>query len=126
MAIAIIVVLEIGFIVFFIVRNKIVQCESIMCRNEIDACSRSAVIVFVEIRAACKAQCEFTKHTIGATPVIANAIPVFSVPFCPAGRKFSYLVSTFSNIPWFCDQLYLRDYGVLVNDVEERTQPVHF
>src|SRR4029079_4472964 len=69
---------------------------------------------------------KFPQHAISATPIVANAIPVFTIPLCPTGRKFSHLVTSFSNVPGLRDQLHLGDHRILVNDIEERTQPVYF
>src|SRR5436305_4202701 len=97
-----------------------------MCRYKVDAGSRSTVIIFIKIRASGKPKCKFTEHAFSTTPIITNAIAVLTIPFHPSRRKFSNLVTTFSNVPGFGNQFYLRDHRVLVNDVEERTKPVYF
>src|ERR1700761_4085536 len=97
----ILVVFFIGFIMFVIIRDQIIESKAIVGRNKIDAGGGIAVITFVEIGAACKPFGKFSEAVIGAAPVIAHDIAVLAIPFCPAGWKLTNLISSFPYIPGF-------------------------
>src|SRR5438105_15346712 len=101
MIFTVIVILAIGLVVFFIIGYKVIEGEAIMGCNEIYTGRGTPVILFVQVRATCDTQGEFSQHTICTSPVIAYAITVLAIPFSPTRRKFSNLVSSFAYIPWF-------------------------
>src|SRR6202012_4117863 len=92
--------------------------------NEIDACGGIPVIVFIKVGTAGKAFGKFSQHTIGPAPVIAHTIPVFAIPFSPARRKLTDLITSFAYVPGFGYQFHLRDNRVLVDDIKKSAQPV--
>src|SRR5690606_22918650 len=102
------------------------KSESIVGSDEVDTCGWSAVTTMVEIGTASESLAHFGKNAISATPEISNAIAIEPVPFRPTRRKVSNLVATFANVPGFCYQFHLRDDGILVNDVEESAELIHF
>src|SRR5688572_975042 len=118
---AVAIIIQIWFVVFFTIRNEIVHCKSVMCCDKIDACRRRTVTFFIEIGASCKPLPELRKHPFSTFPIVTYAVAVHAIPLSPAGRKLSYLVTSFSHVPWFRDQLYLRYHRVLVNDIKKCT-----
>jgi hypothetical protein len=93
--------------------------------DEVNAGGGPSVITLVEIGAAGEAQGKFSDHAVGTAPKIPHAIAVFTVPFRPAGRKFPHLITAFPNIPRLGDEFYLRDYRILVDDIEECAESVY-
>ena len=51
-------------------------------------------------------------------------VAVLSVPFRPQRRKVADLIPAFADIPRFRDQLHLADHRILLNQIEERRQPI--
>src|SRR4051794_3244212 len=96
-----------------------------MCGYEIDTCRRHAVVVFIQVATTCKAFRKLSQHTVFTPPIVTHTITVASIPLCPTLWELTYLVATFTDIPGFCNQLYLRDNGILVNNIKKCTQPVH-
>src|SRR4030095_6442242 len=41
-------------------------------------------------------------------------------------REITDLVAASAEVPWLCNQLHLREYRVLVNDIEERAKAIDF
>src|SRR5581483_8063779 len=78
----------------------------------------------VEIARSSDAIRQLANESPIALPVGAYGIAILVVPLGPADWEFSYLISTFAEIPWFRDQLHLRKHRVLMNDVEKRAQAV--
>jgi len=93
--------------------------------NEVDAGCGPPVVVLIQVRTSGKPFCKFRKHTISPPPKVAHAIAVLAIPFGPARGEVAHLVTPFSKIPRFGNQFYLGDHRVLVDDIEERTQPVY-
>ena len=60
-----------------------------------------------------------------AAPVVAHRVPVLAVPFCPQRREVADLVAALADVPRLGDQLHLGHHRVLLDEVEERGQPVH-
>src|SRR5262245_18447372 len=56
---------------------------------------------------------------VAIAPVFTHAVAEFSIPLLPKRRKISDLIRTITGIPWLCDELYLADDWILLNDVEE-------
>src|SRR5687768_12861172 len=106
MIFSVVVAFSIGLVVLFIIRNEVIESKTIMCGHKIYARGGTTVITLIKIRTACEPGSELTKHAIGATPEIADAIPIQPIPFRPALRKFPHLVSASANIPRFGYQLY--------------------
>src|SRR3954469_10886192 len=96
-----------------------------MCCYKIDTGSRHTIVVFIQVATTCKALSKFGQHTVFTSPKITHTITVASIPFCPTLGEFTPLVTAFSYIPGFCNQFYLRDNRILVNNIKKSTQPVH-
>jgi hypothetical protein len=113
-------------IMFFIVGDQVGHRKAIVGGDEVDACCGSAVVAFVKIGASGESERKLSQHAVCTPPEVAHAVAVFSIPLSPAGREFSYLISAFANVPRFSYQFHLRDNRVLVNDIKESTETVHF
>ena len=59
-----------------------------------------------------------------AAPVVAHGVAVLAVPLRPQAREVAHLVAALADVPRFGDQLDLADHRVLLDEVEERRQPV--
>jgi hypothetical protein len=73
---------------FFIVRNQIVQGETVMAGNKIYAGMRVTSPFIIEIAAPRKPFCHLRESgllsvVLPGTPKMANGVAVFSVPFGP-------------------------------------------
>ena len=110
---------------FLIVADEIGEREAVVTGNEVEARVRSASIVSVEVTAPRESRCDFPDMAAIAFPEAANAIPVFAIPLAPKNRKIPDLVSIWTEIPRFRNELHLREGRVLMDDVEKRAQAIH-
>ena len=123
-ALAVAVVLAVGLVVLVVVRDQVAQREAVVRGDEVDARVRPARRALVEVRAAGEAVGELGERLIGAAPEVAHAVAVLAVPFRPQRREVADLVAAFADVPRLGDQLDLADDRILLNDVEERRQPI--
>src|SRR5690606_28500605 len=110
---------SIGFIMLFIVRHEVMQCEAIVRRNEVDTRSRPAVVALIKVRTSGKPGGELAKHAIRAAPVVTDTIAVFTVPLRPSRGKVSHLITSLTDIPRFGYEFHLRNHRILIDHVEE-------
>src|SRR4051794_28910966 len=106
-------------VVLFVVADQVGQCESIMGCNEVDARVRSSAVMFVEIGASGKSKTHVANAPFITFPKGADRIAIFAVPFRPGWGKIPHLIAGFPDVPWFCDQLHLREHRVLLNYLEK-------
>ena len=59
-----------------------------------------------------------------AAPVVADGVAVAPVPLRPQRREVAHLVPALAHVPRLGDELRLGDHRVLLDDVEERGEPV--
>src|SRR5690242_3014606 len=59
-----------------------------------------------------------------ALPEPPDTITVLAIPLSPQYREVANLVAARPNIPWLGDQLNLRQHRILVNNIEERREPI--
>ena len=78
----------------------------------------------VEVRAAGEAVRELRQRLVRAAPEVAHRVAVLAVPLRPQRREVADLVAAFADVPRLGDQLHLADHRILLDDVEERRQPV--
>ena len=78
----------------------------------------------VEVGAAGEAVGELAERLIGAAPEVADGVAVLAVPLRPERREVADLVAAFADVPRLGDQLHLADDRILLDEVEERRQPV--
>src|SRR4051812_18895453 len=110
---AISIVFAIRLVVFLIIRDKIVQCEPIVRRYEIDAGPRLAAAPIEEVRRTRESSCKIRQGTGIALPISPHCIAILVVPLSPAGWEATDLISARPAVPRLGDQLYRREHGVL-------------
>ena len=59
-----------------------------------------------------------------AAPEVAHRVPVLAVPLRPQRREVADLVAAVADVPRLGDELDLRHHRILLDQVEERRQPV--
>ena len=82
-----------------------------------------APVVLVEVARAGQARGELADRRLAA-PEVAHDVAVDAVPLRPQDREVADLVAAGPDVPRLGDQLDLGEHRVLVDDVEERRQPV--
>src|SRR5438874_9883195 len=102
-AVAIMVLLPVGFVVFLIVANEICESESVVRGDKIDARVRSLASVLIQIGTASQPIRHLADLSFVAFPQTAHRITIFSVPFRPQDRKITDLIPVFPHVPWFRD-----------------------
>ena len=123
-ALAVAVVLAVGLVVLLVVRDEVAQREAVVGGDEVDARRRAAAVGLVEVGAAGEAVGELAERLVLAPPVVADGVAVLAVPLRPQRREVADLVAALADVPRLGDQLHLADDRVLLDEVEERRQPV--
>ena len=77
----------------------------------------------VEVARAGEALREVARRRLAA-PEVAHRVAVDAVPLAPEDREVADLVAARPDVPRLGDQLHLGQDRVLVDDVEERREPV--
>ena len=103
MAVAIAVLVAVGFVMLVVVTDKVIERISVVRRNEVDARVRPAPIVLVKIGAAGQSIRHFADKTFVAAPKTAHGVAKFSVPFRKGRRKIADLITAVANVPWLGD-----------------------
>ena len=120
---AVAVALEVGLVVLLVVGDEVGQREAVVRGDEVDRGGRVAAVGLVEIARAREARGE-RGHARLAAPDVAHRVAVEAVPLRPEHREVADLIAARAEIPGLGDQLDLREHRVLVDDVEERREPV--
>ena len=125
-AFAVPVAFAVGFVVFFVIAHQIVHGEAVVRGDEVHGCDRSAAVDLIQVGTAHETAGEFRQGRRLRTPEVAHAIAIAAIPFGPAGREATHLVSAGTQIPWLGDQFDAGDDRILLDDVEECRQFVDF
>ena len=123
-ALAVAVVLAVRLVVLLVVRHEIVQREAVVRGDEVDAGVGPPGRALVEVGAAGESRTELRERLIGTAPEVAHRIAVLAVPFRPERREVADLVAAFADIPRLGDQLYPVDDRILLDQIEERSEPI--
>ena len=123
-ALAVVVVLAVGVVVLVVVGHEVVQREAVVRRDEVDRRERAAAVGLVEVAAAGQPGGELAERAGLAAPEVADRVAVLAVPLRPQRREVADLVAARADVPRLGDQLDLADHRVLLDEVEERRQPV--
>ena len=107
-----------------VVADQIVEAEAVVRDDEVDAGVRLRPSFWYRSLLPGQAITEIRKLAFVALPVAADSVAIFAVPLRPQHREIANLISAAAHIPWLSDELYLRDDRILMNDVEERRQPI--
>jgi hypothetical protein len=94
--------------VLFIVGDKIVQRETIVSSQDVDARPWPSSAVIVDVAGPGEARRKIARGMLGVPPVVAHRVTVFVVPLGPAGWKATDLITTRPNIPRLTDKFNLR------------------
>ena len=121
---AVLVALPVRVVVLVVVRHQIVQREAVVGGHEIDARVGLAAVALVEVGAAGESIREVGEPALVAPPVVAHGVAVATVPLRPQDREVADLVPAFADVPRLGDQLHLAHDRILLDDVEERRQPI--
>ena len=97
--VAVVVVLAVRFVVFVVVADEIVQRETVVRGNEIDAGVGAAAVVLVEVRAARQAISHLADPPFVAFPKAADRVAILAVPLRPEDRKITDLITAFAHVP---------------------------
>src|SRR4051812_27220442 len=124
MALAVAVVLSIRFVVLVVVGNEIAEREAVVRSNEIHARVRPPRRALIQVGAAGEAIRELRERLVRAAPKIAHGVAILAVPLRPQWWEVADLVSTFADVPRLGDQLDLAHDRILLDQVEERRQPI--
>src|SRR5258707_8870919 len=96
----------IGFVVLSGVAHQIGERKSVVDRGVIDAGARTAAIMIKEISRGRHAPANISDQVSVAGPIPSQRPAKVIVPFRPAGRKPTDLISAEPNIPRFGEHLY--------------------
>ena len=122
---AVAVALAVRLVVLRIEADQVVQRKPVVRRDEVDARVRLAAALLIEVAAARQAVAHFADLSGVTLPELAKAVAVLPVPLGPQHRKVAHLVAAVAHVPRFGNELHLREHRILVDDVEERAQPVN-
>ncbi len=125
MALAVPVVLAVRLVVLVVVRHEVAQREPVVRGDEVDARARPAPAVLVQVGGAGEPGGELAERAGLGPPEVPYGVPVLAVPLRPQGREVAHLVAALAHVPRLGDQLDPADHGVLLDQVEERREPVH-
>ena len=84
-----------------IVADQIVQRETIVRGDKIDAGVRASPVVLVQVGASAEPVRHLADASLIAFPKTANRVAVFSVPFRPRRRKIPDLIAALADVPRF-------------------------
>ncbi len=124
MAFAVSVLLAVGLVVLLVIGHKVIERETVVTGDEVDARARPPPGGLVEVRRPGQPRTEFAKGRGLTPPVVTHSVAILPVPLRPQTWEIAYLIAALADIPRFCDQLHLADDRVLLNQIEERAQPV--
>jgi hypothetical protein len=108
--------------VLVVVRDEVAQREAVVRGDEVDRRRRVAAVVAVEVARAGERRAKSPRRWRRARS--RARVAVEAVPLGPQHREVADLVAAGPDVPRLGDQLHLREDGVLVDDVEERGEPV--
>ncbi len=121
---AVAVVLAVGLVVLFVVAHEVVEREAVVGNDEVDARRGPAAALLVEVARSREPIAQLGHLTLVALPVAADGVAILPVPLGPPAGEVADLIAALAQVPRFSDELHLRDDGVLLDDVEERGEPV--
>ena len=111
-------------VVLVVVGDQIAQREPVVGGHEVDAGVGPAGVVLVQVGAAGQPGGQLVDRARFAPPEVADGVTVLPVPLGPQRREVPDLVAALPEVPRLGDQLDLADDRVLLDEVEERGQPI--
>src|SRR5690242_13197080 len=117
---AVAILLTIRLVVFLVVRDDVVQRESVVSGHKVDTSPRTPPLMIELAFGRAKPVSEpYTRQF--AAPVVPDIIAELVVPFRPTRRKCAHLISSRSAIPRFGNQLHRPQYRILAARLQEST-----
>src|SRR5260370_2617228 len=92
-------IFTIGLVMFFVVADQVVQRETIMRGDEVDAGGWPAPVALVQVAGAGEPVTEIGQLTVVALPIAPHGVAIPAVPFRPARREIAYLIATLRDVP---------------------------
>jgi hypothetical protein len=120
----VLVPLAVGLVVLLRVHHEVLQGEAVVRGREVDRGVGVAAARLVQVAGTGQPERELRELPRIASPEPAHAVAVLAVPLGPADREVADLVAAGSDVPRLGDQLHLREHRVLLDDVEERPEPI--
>jgi len=119
------VTLAVGLVVLVVIGHQVPQGKAVMAGDEVDRGERAPAVLLVQITGPGQPDSEIAQRGVLAVPEIPDPVPVLAVPFGPQRREVPDLVAALAHVPRFGDELDLGHDRILLDQVEERRQPVH-
>ena len=124
--VAVAVVLAVRLVVLVVVGDQVVQREAVVRGDEVDARVRPAAVVLrrdreLPVEAIARARRPSPSSPFQKSRTLSRYLPFHSVQ---SDREVADLVAAVADVPRLGDQLHLREHRILVDDVEERAEPV--
>src|ERR1035441_4662986 len=117
-------VLAVGFVVLVVIGDQVLQGEAVVAGDEVYRGDRAPAVLLVQGPGAGQPGRELGDGRGLAAPEVADRVPVLPVPLTPQRREVADLIAAVAHIPRLRDQLDLGDHRILLDQVEERGQPV--
>ena len=121
---AVAVVLAVGLVVLAVVGDQVAQGEPVVGGDEVDRRRRLAGAALVEVARPGEPVAHLGQARPLPPPEVPHRVPVLPVPFRPQDREVAHLVAALPQVPRLGDELDRGHDRVLVDEVEERAQPV--
>ncbi|MCY1552278.1 hypothetical protein D9M68_886640 [compost metagenome] len=122
MAVAVAVAFAVGFVVLVVVRHQVVQGETVVRGDEVDARGGPLARPAVQVFRTGDALGHLADEPAVAFPEAAQPVAVLVVPLGPAEREVADLVAAVAQVPRFGDELHAVERRVLPDRVEEAAE----
>ena len=116
--------LAVRLVELVVVRDQVGEREAVVGGDEVDAGVGPPTAGLVQVRGAGDPRSELAEAAGPAAPDVADVVAVATVPLRPRRREVPDLVAALPHVPRLGDQLDLVDHRVLLDEVEERREPV--
>ena len=116
---AVAIVLAVRFVVLLVVAEQVLQRESVVDGNVVDAGARLAAVVVEDIRGAGHAFADVPDQACFARPETPQRAAILVVPFRPLRGKRTDLIAAKANVPRFGNELDRGEDGILSYGGEE-------
>src|SRR5580698_11605834 len=96
-----------------------------MAGDEVDRGDGAPAVLLVQVAGSGQPVGELRQRRGLAPPEVPDRVAVLPVPLRPQRREVADLVAAVAYVPGFRDELDLGYHRILLDEVEERRQPVH-
>jgi hypothetical protein len=119
------VVLAVVLVVLIVIGDQVAHGEAVMAGDQVDRGERPPAVLLVQVTGPGQPDSEIAQRGVPTAPEIPDPVSVLAVPFGPQRREVPDLVAALAHVPRFGDELDLGHHRILLDQVEERRQPVH-